>query len=271
MRALIAILALVGFLLPSEGNAQAYVQMRLEHVNYLRFERANVIVTIENKSARPMVFASPKAGGNADLRLMVRARHGENVKRMNRRPLVSGVTIRPGQKREFIINILDFYDITGPGSYLAGADLVTSGRTFVSDRQMFDIVNGIPLKTVRAMAPGSSERVRTYSLRYWARGGTEHLFLCVDEEASRTSYGVFNLGGLIRVMAPMLSVAPGGTVKVLHQSGISRYTRSVFKSLPQGVQFVEQVHLQEDGRPYSLPPVRKPTPAADKGKAPAKR
>jgi hypothetical protein len=85
------------------------------------------------------------------------------------------------------------------------------------------------------------------------------LFLTIVESASGMSYGVFDLGLLVRVSAPTVMVEGSDRVKVNHQSGPDRYTKTVFESRLDSVRFIDQTYHLANGDPY---PVRGAKPEA---------
>ncbi len=76
------------------------------------------------------------------------------------------------------------------------------------------------------------------------------MFLRVEEKAGDMVYGVFLLGGLIRVFKPALNVDRKGNITVIHQSGRSVFTKTTFRSEPYSVRFMDQVYINEDGVPF---------------------
>jgi hypothetical protein len=85
--------------------------------------------------------------------------------------------------------------------------------------------------------------------------------MCVDEDEGKTSYGVFPLGGLIRVAKPTIEVDRKGNIRVVHQLNRDCFIRSEFESNQDGVFFLDQSYLGVDGKPY---PFVRETPASSK-------
>lgn len=136
------------------------------------------------------------------------------------------------------------------GSYDVVVQLQHGGRVWSSKRTLIDVVDGIETTSVTRSIPGDPNRIRKYSLRYWSRNRKEYLFLRAEEEQNDIVYGVYMLGGLIRIFKPVLEVDRKGNITVLHQSSRNVFTKSTFRSEPYSVKFVDQIYLNEEGVPY---------------------
>jgi len=160
------------------------------------------------------------------------------------------MTINPGEKQDFITDITLRYDLAAVGRYVVRAVVVVGTTRYESNAVVIDVVRGIEITSVTKSVSGYSDRSRRYVLRYWARNQYEFLFLCVEEDGGRTSYGVFSLGPVIRVAKPVLEVDRAGNITVIHQATRMTFLHSKFEATPDGVFFVDQTYRTADGKPY---------------------
>lgn len=237
--------------LAGTAGAQVKIEVRLEYPSVLVCENLHAFVTIKNQTGAPMVL-NPDGISNFDIRLAITrdANHESSIPRSSVAPLLDGMMIRDGESCESLIDVAHAYDIGGEGRFAIVAEVEWKGRLFRSEAVSVDIVKGIEITSTDAALNGYDDLIRRYSLRYWSRGGYEHLFLAVEQPDSRESLGVFDLGCVVRVFKPTLIVESSGDVMVVHQSGPDRYTRTAFRSTKSEVVFIDQVYLKADGTPF---------------------
>lgn len=230
-------------------SAGVYVTLEMEHVDYLQYEKMTAFVTVYNDDDYNLVIDSSKTNRTDALRFLINRNMKDPAIKINRLPLIDHLELKPGEKKTLMFDVSLWYSLSAVGSYDIVAELEHGGRKWASKRTLVDVVDGIQTASTTRSIPGDPNRVRTYSLRYWTRERHECLFLRVEEEASDMVYGVFPLGGLIRIFKPVLDVDRKGNVTVIHQSGRSVFTKTTFVSEPYSVRFVDQVYINEDGVP----------------------
>jgi hypothetical protein len=73
---------------------------------------------------------------------------------------------------------------------------------------------------------------------HWSRGGGEHLFLtAADAGVSRAKWETRDLGSILRIDPPSISVLRSGEIIVIHRYNTDNYIRSSFWSLPDAFEF----------------------------------
>jgi hypothetical protein len=246
---LLAILACAK-LLSVEAVADVHVTLKLEHVEYLQYEKVNAFVTVYNDEDYRVVIDSKKTNRSDEVRFTIRYGMKDPAVRINRLPVVDYLELKPGEKKTLLIDLTRWYSFSKVGSYDVSVELEHGGRLWKSKRTLVDVVDGIQTASVKRSIPGDPNRIRKYSLRYWSRNRKEYLFMRAEEEESEIVYGVFLLGGLIRIFKPVIDVDRKGNITVLHQSGPNVFTRTTFKSEPYKVKFIDQVYVNEEGVPY---------------------
>lgn len=237
-------------LAPASARSQIRLGLRAEHTSVLQFEAVRVFITIYNDSADLLVAdPSPKVA-NFVLRPLVIARDGRPAALVGKAPFLRRLRVMPDREEVVMREMSAWCDMVRTGRYLMTVLGTWKGGTYESNQAMVTVVPGLQLTSLEKPLTGYDDRTRRYSLRYWKRGRWEHLFLRVDQLEDSMNYGVFELGPLLRLVKPTLEVDRGGNIKTVHQSGPDCFTRSVFKSEPTEVRFINQTYHLADGRPY---------------------
>jgi uncharacterized protein (DUF1684 family) len=235
--------------LATAATGQLSVGLTAENAAILQYEPLRVTISLQNNTGVRVVL-DDAGQGSARLRFNIQREDERFVLRNNQRPWMTMQEIKPGERRDVTIDLLRWFDVATASSYTISADVEWKGVKFSSAPVNVEVVTGMPISTTEAGLVGDENRIRTYGLKYWNRGGREHLFLVVEEPASGMNYGVYDLGMLIRVYQPKVVIDVNGRVKITHQSGPRRYTRTGFDSLNDEVRFVDQTHHLENGDPY---------------------
>ena len=219
-------------------HSEISVKLVPERREYIVGERIRAIVDVANSSAESIDVGKP---GSADiLRIEVfRARDMASRDRVGKKPLVAPFVLHSseGQKLETFIG--DHFALHDPVRYLARAVLVHGGSRYESSLVSFDIVPGMTVGRAMQMFSNRPGLKRTFELVYWMRGQREHLFLKASDEGGRV-WRTTDLGALLRITDPKISVMPNGEVVVLHRATQDQFMRSVFWSLPEVIDFRKQ-------------------------------
>jgi hypothetical protein len=237
--ALIVLLACSAIAVQAAPHQSAIsVKLVPERREYIVGERIRAIVDIANSSADSIDVGKP---GSADLfRIEVfRARDMASRERIGNKPFVASFMLHSseGQKLETFIG--DHFPLHDPVRYLARAVLIHAGSRYESSLVSFDVVPGMTVGRAMQMFKNSPGLKRTFEIVYWMRGQREHLFLKASDEGGRV-WRTTDLGGLLRITEPKISVMPNGEVVVLHRATQNQFMRSVFWSLPNALDFRKQ-------------------------------
>lgn len=248
MRRFHTLLAAAALLAAATGARAAglAIDIKMAHSQLIRFEPVVAFLSIRNDTAEPFLLTDD---ADADLRFVVEQRRDDPVRALNDARLVRHLRIMPGETRDVMVDLSAAYDLSALGGYFLNAEIVWNGSVYTSRRVRIEIAPGVQVAQAVKGIPAANGETRRYILRYLAREHSEFLFMCVEDEAGATSLGVFDLGRLLRVAKPTLEVGQDGIVVVMHQSAPSAFTRSILRSAPEGVSFVDQSYVREDGRP----------------------
>lgn len=244
------LVALVPVCAAVAASSPVSLDLKLEHASVLCLEPIHVMVTLSNDTERPLVIDENDPRNRSHVTFSVERKRDEAVARSNPGAIVTNFVVGSEEQQKLMVDLADHFEVGRPGRYLIKVVLDWEGTRYESAGKMVEVVKGLELASVAKNVPGYPKRIRTYTLRYWTRERREDLFLCVEEEATRTSYGVFCLGGIVRVTAPTIRVENTGEVIVKHQAGNECFVHTTFVSTADGVFFLDQSYRAPDGSPY---------------------
>lgn len=235
---------------PAEIVAQVDLSLRLEHSVTLQYEPVVAFISVKNTGVEKFVL-----GGDTnlpDVVFTIRSMDTRDVlEAISGRMLVAQkITVPPDSKQEVMVDVSRHFNLSTMGRYMINVSLSVNGMRYESAKSMLDVVKGLSLTSVSRALPGTPDRIRTYTLRYWAREGRESLFLLAEEEKPPVNYAVIHLGHIVRVTPPRIEVDSAGNVNVIHQCTPDVFTRSILRSRSSGVDLVDQQFLLRDGSPY---------------------
>ena len=219
-------------------QSEISVKLVPERREYVVGERIRAIVDIANSSADSIDVGKP---GSADIfRIEVfRAKDMASRERIGKKPLVAPFLLHSseGQKLETFIG--DHFALHDTVRYLARAVLIHGGVRYESSLVSFDVVPGMAVGRAMQMFSNRPGLKRTFEIAYWMRGQREHLFLKASDGDGRR-WRTTDLGAILRITEPKISVMPNGEVIVLHRATQNQFMRSVFWSLPDVLDFRRQ-------------------------------
>jgi hypothetical protein len=230
---LFVFLSSVVFAAPPQSEIS--VKLLPERREYVIGERIRAVVDVANSSADSIDVGK---AGSAD-RLLIevfRARDMASRERVGAKPFVAPFMLHSseGQKLETFIG--DHFPLHDPVRYLARAVLIHAGARYESSLVSFEVVPGMTICKAMQMFKRSPGLKRTFEVVYWMRGEREHVFLKATDEGGRI-WRTTDLGGILRITEPKISVMPNGEVVVLHRATQNQFMRSVFWSLPTVLDF----------------------------------
>ena len=230
---LVGVLSCLAWAVPSE----ILVHLRLDETSYVVGERVRGVVEVRNMGATPLSVGY----SNSTDRVLVevyRASDRYQVDRSGNKPFVSPFRVKSNEGLKLELFLGDHYDFTSQGRFLARPVLVHNGMRYEGLYRAFDIVPGMPVATAVQMFSNRPGLNRVFNLLHWSRRGTEHLFLKAHDEGTADSrWATVDIGPMMRVTKPTISIMTGGEVIVLHRNGPDSFCRSEFWSLPNALDF----------------------------------
>ena len=212
------------------------VSLKLDNLDYVSGERVRAVVDVANSTPDRISVGYAKSS----VRLLIEVyRSGDAVMmdKIGNGAFVSRFIVESneGQKLETFLG--DHYALRQPGKYLAKPVLVHNGMRYEGDMKAFGIVPGMKVASALQMFSNRPGLRREFELLSWSRKNKEHLFLSAhDEGSSERKWATTDLGALMRLNKPKVSVLPTGEVIVLHRFNRDQFCRTEFWSLPDALE-----------------------------------
>lgn len=212
------------------------VDLCLDEVDYVVGERVRGVVDVKNMSPDKISVGRPDSPD----RLFIEIFRASDMRELDRTPDTPFVSpfrleMNEGQKLETFLG--DHFALDIPRRYLARPVLVHNQTRFVGQYRAFDIVPGMEITSAYQMFAGQDNLSRRFKLLKWSRKGTEHLFVAAqDEGVSRRSWVTTDVGPMMQITKPIISILPTGEVVVIHRTGPDHFIRSEFWSMPTALE-----------------------------------
>ena len=218
-------------------TSEIRVDLKLDATDYVAGERIRGVVDVANSS--PDGISVGYASSPDRLFVEVRrASSQEQLTRLGARPFVSAFRLGSGEGLKLETFLGDHYALSEPTAYQARPVLVHGEIRYEGAIRAFNVVNGIRVSGAMQMFATRRGLQRNFSLVYWSRSRSEHLFLrAEDSGSSDRRWETRDLGAILRIGTPTISVLPGGEVVVLHRLNQDMFVRSELWSLPDELVF----------------------------------
>ena len=213
------------------------VQLVMTYDVYVAGERIRAIVDVANASADVIDCRKPDAADRLFVEVF-RAHDQHRYERINAKPFVAPFALLSGEGQKLETFLADHFRFDENTRYLARAVLVHGGMRLESSLKSFDMVPGLPCGNALQMFSNRDGLQRHFELVHWGRNQVEHIFLKAhDSGTSDRSWRTTDLGPVLRVTPPKVSVMPTGEVLVLHRATQDKFLLSTFWSLPDILEF----------------------------------
>lgn len=214
------------------------IDLKMDNNDYVTGERIRGVVKLVNKSPVGLSVGFPDS---QDL-VFVEVCAASDMALLDRLPAKKPFTgsfrlpINSMQKLEVLLG--DHYNLKELRQYLARPVLVHDGMRYEGRYRAFNIVPGTELSKSLQVFSNRNGLQREFRLVCWLRQQTQHLFLLAsDVSGGDRSWETRDLGAMMKITPPTLSILPDGTVIVLHRYGHDHFVRSEFWSLPDAIEF----------------------------------
>lgn len=139
------------------------------------------------------------------------------------------LTLSPGAKRAFQINLKDSYKLDTGGSYRAVATIRDpfSSNTYSSNRAMFALINGGNVRSFQIQARGRRLEMRVVLANV---GGNDNLFGQVVDKDTNRVVGACFLGRFLNFMRPIVKMDAAQNVHMVCQSSPEFFTYAIMNT-----------------------------------------
>ncbi len=217
------------------GTVEIRVDLRLDNVDYVAGERVRGVIDVANSSPDRI---SVGYSNSKDMLFVdvYRSGAGAQLEKVGKGAFVSRFVVDPNEGQKLEVFLGDHYYLRAAGHYLAKPVLVHEGVRYEGQPRAFGIVPGMKVGSALQMFSNKDGLRREFELLSWNRRNKEHLFLAAyDEGAAERRWMTTDLGPMLRLSPPKISVLPSGEVIVLHRYNRDQFCRSEFWSLPNAL------------------------------------
>ncbi len=221
------------------------VDLRLDEIDYVVGERVRGVIDVKNMS--PETISVGRANSKDRLFVEVyRASDMLELERTSERAFVAAFRLEMNEGQKLEVFLADHFALGEPRRYLARPVLVHGKKRYEGQYRAFDMVPGMRVSGALQMFANREGLSRRFELVRWGRKGTEHLFLTArDEGTSARKWRTTDVGAMMKISKPTISILPSGEVVVIHRTGPDHFIRSEFWSLPDALEFHSRELVQD--------------------------
>lgn len=212
------------------------VDIKMDMSTYVSGERVRGVVDVKNMSADKLSVGYPDSKDHVFVEVY---RSNDNIQldRFKKlRPFVSPFSLNANEGQKLEVFLGDNYDLTESRNYRARAVLVHNGYRYEGPYRTFSVVPGIHIASAKQVFANDKTKSRHFEILREARNGVEHIFLSaldIYEDGRVQSLGTTDIGAMLRITKPTISILDGGEVIVIHRNGADSFVRSEFWSMPK--------------------------------------
>ena len=233
-------MTLAGLLLSLAASAamsEIKVDLKLDAADFVVGERVRGIVDVANSSPEKISVGYSNSKDSLFIEIF-RAEDHHELTKVSKGPFVARFSVDSSEGQRLETFLGDHYDLTEPRRYLAKPVLVHGGLRYEGQPRAFDVVDGVRLVGAMQMFANRRGLQREFELVYWSRGRGEHLFVkAQDAGTGSRRWATRDLGPMLRIDAPTISILPSGEVVIFHRLNQDQFVRSAFWSLPDELLF----------------------------------
>ena len=227
------------------STSEIRVDMSLDWPDFVSGERVRCVVDVANSSPETISVGYRDSKDHLFVEVY-KAGDMTQLERVARKPMVARFRLESGEGQKLEAFLGDHYDLRETRRYLAKPVLVHDGCRFEGAPRAFDIVEGVKVAGAMQMFATRKGLQREFSVVYWSRNHSEHVFLKAnDAGTSSRRWETRDLGAILRIEPPTISILPTGEVIVLHRLNQDQFVRSEFWSLPKALEFRVREAVQD--------------------------
>jgi len=229
------------------------IRAQLEHESFVLYEPVTLKLKIHNIGGTPFIVDDYDNHVHNAIRVSLRRAGGQILHGPEENIAFGKVMVMSGEEETLEISLGKHFPLNQLGLYHMQVTVVRGEEVVHSTIQAFNIVNGIEIGSIFRPLPEYNNLGRRYSLLYWPRAQIEVLFLRIDELPTDKCVAFYQLGNIVRSVAPQLEYEQDGTLHIIHQSSRDLFIRTTISSTRDGIKVLERQRLLD---PSQSPMVR---------------
>jgi len=237
-----AIAAVLSLSAAAETSSEIFVDLKLDEIDYVAGERVRGVIDVKNISPDTL-----RVGKDLPDSLVVEVFRASDMSRLDILPgpeFTAFFSLAPNKGLKLEVLLDAHYAFSEQMRYLARPVLVHGKTRYEGQFRAFDIVPGMAVGGAKQMFSNKKGFSRDFKMVKWNRRGREHIFLTAKDSDGR-KWQTTDLGAMMRVTPPVVSIMPGGEVVVLHRLDPDNFVRSEFWSMPDALEFHSGVMIRD--------------------------
>ncbi len=231
-RGALAVFASLACACAFSATVEIKVNLKLDNVDYVSGERVRGVIDIANYSPERISVGHPDSRDKLFVEVY-KSGGATHMEKVSKGPFVSSFSVGPNEGQKLEVMLGDHYFLRDSGHYLAKPVLLHGGMRYEGQPRAFGIVPGMKVGSALQMFSSHAGLRREFELLSWNRKNKEHVFLAArDEGTSERKWITTDVGPMLRLSPPTISVLPTGEVIVLHRLNRDQFCRTEFWSLP---------------------------------------
>lgn len=233
---LVSLLAVSAAQARRRSLAEISVDIKLDVHSYVSGERVRGVVDVKNMSPDRISVGYPDSRDKLVVEVF-RSNDATQLDRLDKsRPFVSPFSLKSNEGQKLEVFLGDNYDLKEARNYRARVVLVHDGYRYEGPYRTFSVVPGIHIVSAKQVFSKERNKNRHFDVLRETRNGVEHIFLSAFdkwEDGRIETLGTTDLGAMLRITKPTISILDGGEVIIIHRNGADSFVRSEFWSMPK--------------------------------------
>ncbi len=242
---LAALLAALAPFAAARAASEINVSLKLDALDFVIGERVRGVIEVKNMSPGTISVGNRDSHDYLFVEIY-KSSDMEELEKTSKRPFTASFRIGPNEYERLEVHLGDHFGLDIPRRFLARPVLVHNSTRYEGQYVAFDIVPGMEISDALQTFSNRPGLMRTFRLVHWARNGTEHIFLAAEDQGGAANHWeTRDLGAMMKLTKPIISILPGGKVIVLHRFGPDAYVRSEFWSMPDALELMSRERVAD--------------------------
>lgn len=220
------------------ATSEISVSLNLDASTFILGERVRGVIDVKNFSPDKLSVGHPDSRDYLFVEVY-RASDMEELEKTSKRNFTAKFRLNPNEGQKLEVHLADHFGLNISRRYLVRPVLVHRSVRYEGQYTAFDMVPGMKISSSVQTFANKDGLIREFTLLRWSRNGAEHIFLTAsDEGPTPRTWETRDLGEVMMITKPIISIMPSGKVIVLHRMGPDSFVRSEFWSMPKALEFV---------------------------------
>lgn len=227
------------------ASSEISVSLKLDALDFVIGERVRGVIDVQNYSPFSLSVGHPDSKDYLFVEVY-KSSDMEELEKTSKRAFTARFRLDPNEGQKLEVHLADHFGLDIPRRFLARPVLVHGGIRYEGQYVAFDMVPGMEIGGALQTFANRDGLMRSFKLVNWSRNNTEHIFLTAEDVgASTRKWETRDLGAMMKITPPIVSILPSGRVIALHRMGPDAFVRSEFWSLPDALEFISRERVAD--------------------------